>query len=574
MLQALRVTDYILFGQMDIEFGEHLNVISGETGAGKSILLGAVELLLGGEASERMIRVGAERAAVEGLFKVPEEILPALTEQALVNEETGDEVVIRREISSSGRSKCFINGSLANLSLLRRLGDELIQIHGQQEHQLLTQGAHQLELLDAFGGLECLRSEFAALLSRYKACAKRINELEDSRERRRKEQELMRFQLEEIDLAAPDPEDEKGLQEKLVLLENAERIEELVSGLLAGLEGQEANSYGAAGQDFSVLGSLGVLRRQLEVLAGLAGKVEPLVGQFEEARYTLDEVARALRALAGSIDHDPARLEELRSRRELYYRLKKKYGPTIQDVLAFRDKIKAFLEQAERDESDLDSSAAEKTELSQKLEETAGRLSSSRRKAAARLEEEVSRKLAGLAMAGGQFRVFFDRVAEKDGQPEYLTSGADRVTFLLSTNPGVPLMPLSQVASGGELSRVMLAVKSAMADLETPSTMIFDEVDSGIGGKVGGIVGVYLKEIARKHQVLVITHLAQIATHADTHLVCEKFLSDQRSETRVRQLGQNERPQEIARMLAGDTESRVSLDHARQMLKKTKKESR
>jgi len=572
MLQALRVTDYVLFGRVDIEFGAHLNVITGETGAGKSILLGAVELLLGGEASSEMIRAGAERAVVEGLFTVSQDRLTQLRQAGLLDEESGAEIILRREISSSGRSRCFINGALANLTMLRRLGEELIRIHGQQKHQLLVKPSHQLDLLDAFGGLMPQRKEFASLLSRYKACAKKLSELEKSLEQRNKERELAAFQRDEIDRACVSLEEEKKLEEELRLLENAEQIKETASALLAGLEGDEGAFYAGGAGNISVLDTLGSMRRQLENLCRLSGESGGLLAQFDEARYTLQELVTSLRNLLHGIDHDPARLEQLRARREELYKLKKKYGPHLEDVLAYRDKLAARLEQAEKQESDLEVLRDEKRALEQRLKEASRSLSAARKAAAGKLEKELSERLGALAMTGGKFRISVEPAGEKDSPEQYLTSGADRITFLLSTNPGVPLMPLSSVASGGELSRIMLALESAMVQVETPSTMIFDEVDSGIGGKVGRVVGEYLSEIAAKNQVLVITHLAQIARYADTHLVVEKFSSRGRTETRVRKLSTDELPQEIARMLAGDTESETSLAHARQMLERTQKE--
>lgn len=571
MLQVLRVTDFVLFGHLDIEFGNCLNVITGETGAGKSILLGAVELLLAGESSPRLIRVGADRAVVEGLFNLTAERCSELKAAGFLDNESGSEIIIRREISSSGRSRCFINGALANLSLLRSLGQELIQVHGQQEHQMLVKPGRQLELLDAYGGLTDQRKSFSELLSLFREVDRKLAKLEESIETRKRERELARFQRDEIDKAKVSLEEQKALKEELALLENSERISETVSAILAGLEGDDRSVSSAGGQGATVLGTLGSLRKLAAALSGITGKASPMLAQLDEARFTLEEVVSGLRNLAAGIEHDPERLEQLRDREDELYRLKKKYGPELEDVLAFRDRVDRLLREGERAENDLETLRSERDALSTRLEQEAKQLTCARKAAARKLEKEVSKRLASLGMPSGRFEVSFKEPASEDLEQEYLTSGADRITFLLSTNPGVPLMPLSDVASGGELSRIMLAIISLLARVGTSSTMVFDEVDSGIGGKVGGMVGLYLGEIAETSQVLVVTHLAQIASCADAHLIVEKFSHDEHTETVVRMLDQEHRPREIARMLSGDSESETLLAHARQMLERTQK---
>jgi len=576
MIQILRITDYVLFGRLDIEFGEHLNVISGETGAGKSILLGALDLLLGGEASPALIRQGAEKAIVEGLFALSGSKRRRLKQAELIEDETEEELIVRREISAAGRSRSFINGRLANISALRHLGEEMVEILGQQEHQLLVRSANQLTILDAYGRLESLRERFASVLARRKKCRVKLAELEDSLARNRSERELMSFQIEEIRQADPQPGEEEKLEEERSLLENSERIQQALAQLTSGLEGDESPGFSVAGQPVEpVLDSLGLLRRQFESLAGMTEKVAGPLAQFDEARYLLEEVSSALHELAGRVEHDPARLELVRDRLDELYKLKKKYGSSLAEVLSFRDKLEERLKTVERGESELEELRRQLEELSTEVEQTADELSARRRAAAAELENEVCGRLSGLAMGQGEFKLKFDRVGSgPEGAPEYLTSGADRITFQLTTNPGVPLMPLSKVASGGELSRVMLAIRSALAAVEAPATMLFDEVDSGIGGKVGRVVGSYLSEIAAGHQVLVVTHLAQIARFADTHLVVEKSTHGDKTETVVRTLSSRERPAEIARMLGGDAESELSLAHARQLLEQSEQGKR
>ncbi len=567
MFQVLRLTDYVLFDRLDLEFGPGLNVISGETGAGKSILLGALDLLLGGEAAPELVRAGAERAVAEGLFSLDRVARASLAEAVFGGEDPGEELVLRREITSSGRSRSYVNGAMANLQTLRGLGEELVQIHGQADNRLLVRAAQQLELLDSFGGLVDRRAAFAALLTRSRQATRRLEALEKALAAFNSEQELLRFQLQEIDSASPSPEEEAALEEELSLHENAEKIEELLSICLQALEGGEAASEGGA---LPALESLGLVHRSLEHLAGLTQRAKPLAEQLDSARYALEDLARSLNDLAQGLDHDPQRLNELRARKDQLYLLKKKYGPTLADVLVHRGRIAARVEEAGRDSGELENLRTESSALARELAQAAAALSDARKEAAVRLQTEVEKKLAGLSMNGARFSVQFEPVESAgtgDG-PGYLTSGADRITFLLAANPGTPLLPLSKVASGGELSRVMLAIESVLAENEAPSSMVFDEVDSGIGGQVGRAVGEYLAAIAVRHQVLVVTHLAQIARCAEDHLVVEKTTREGRAETVVRRLSEAERPREIARMMGGDTDSELSLAHARQMLER------
>jgi DNA repair protein RecN (Recombination protein N) len=563
MLSLLRVTDFILFGRVEIEFGDHLNVISGETGAGKSILLGAVEMLLGGDAGGGLVRAGAEKAVVEGLFYLDSRFRGEIMEHGLLDDDPGEELVIRREINAAtGRSRCFVNGALANLPLLRALAERLIQVHGQQEHQFLTRGSRQLDLLDSFALLADSRAEFAARLSRFRAIDQRVEELRAQLEQGQRERELANFQYEEIEKAGISAEEETALNEELQVLENAESITEVLASLLAALEGETSSPGG----DFNLLGELGGRRRELESLASMITRAAPLLEQYDTARFTLEEVAAGLRELDAQVEPDPVRLEEVRSRLDEYYRLKKKYGPEVADVLVTARGLNEQLSGAERGATELDELLKEKEQAAGSIAKQAAVLSERRKKDAKKLEREISSRMSGLAMDGGRFEIVFQPVSPDNQPGDYLTTGNDRVTFLLSTNPGLAPRPLAEVASGGELSRIMLALKSALAQVEDPSTMIFDEVDAGIGGKVGGIVGSYLSQISGRSQVLVITHLASIAAKADTHLVVEKASTGQSTETRVRMLDSSERTGEIARMLGGDAQSSASLDHARQML--------
>ena len=563
MLQSLRVTDFILFDSVEIEFDENFTVISGETGAGKSILLGALGLLFGEDAGREQIRKGAERARVEGLFWLPPKDNARLIRQGLLEKNDSGELIIRREVFPSGRSRAFVNGNLANISILRELADELVEIHGQLEHQRLTRPSAQLLLLDKFAGLENEREHFAATLSEARDTAGKITGMQERLERFSRERELKAFQLEEIERAGLSPAEEEELEQECRLLENSEKIGETLAYLTETLDNDESG----------LLDNLRALRRGMDILERFVPEAAAQVQQFDSARFQLEEFSSEMRSLAGRVEYNPARLEEVRARLDLIQKLKRKYGPGVEDIITLGEKFAQDVRGADMDRTQLEQLRRTLEELQGRLLELAAALSDSRRQAAARFEEEVSGRLKALAMGEGLFKIRFPLSSENidnsiTGLERYSSYGLDKIEFLLSTNPGFPPRPLAEIASGGELSRVMLAVKCALAGVEEPSTMIFDEIDSGIGGRVGTVVGEYLQALGSSSQVIVITHLAQIAASADHNLVVEKLdgTSDGQVRTTVRTIDGDKKIAEIARMLAGDSESDVSLAHAVKMI--------
>lgn len=551
MLSELRVRNFALIDQLTVPLRPGLNVLTGETGAGKSILVGALSLLLGERASTDVVRAGADRASVEGIFEVGDraEILAWIDEHGL--EPAGDAVVLKREVAAEGRGRAWINGSPVALALLGELADRLLTLHGQHQHQTLLRRDEQRRILDAFGSLEPLARQVADAHRSVAALTEQIATLEERRRAALQRADFLRFQVAEIETAAIEEGEEERLEGEARRLAHAEELLELTASLIGVISG-----------DGSATGRLGSARRGLDRLVSIDPACGELAELFDTAWYALEEIGSRLEDYAAGIEHDPARLEELRVRRDLLYRLRTKYGPQTADVLATlraaRDEL-AAIDNAEWEISELtrrlDVAAAE-------LGELAVTLTARRREAAAAVEEEVNRILPELGMANGVFR------AAITPREVIARTGADEIEFMVSLNAGFEPRPLSQVASGGELSRVMLALETILARADAVPTLIFDEVDAGIGGSIALRVGEKLQDVANHHQVLAITHLPQIASRAHHHLLVRKQDAADTTATAVTVLDNNARVREIARMLGGDPDSAASVAHARELLER------
>jgi DNA repair protein RecN (Recombination protein N) len=550
MLTHLRIQGYAVIDDLTLTLSPGLNALTGETGAGKSIVVGALSLLLGERASSEVVRSGAGRAVIEGVFDVGGH--PALLGQLDVFGLTPEDgvLILRREVLAEGRNRSWINGSPATASMVGALGSMLVDLHGQHEHQTLLRGDEQRHILDAFGGLPEQADQVARL---HAALARTQGALASSEARAREihaHADFLRFQLEEIEGAAPEEDEEDRLADESRRLEHARELTEDAARLHDALYG---------GED-ALSDRLTEARSVLERLARLDPSLAELAGALENAYHQTVEVGRSLGRYAEHVDQDPERLDTVRRRQELLFRLKRKYGPTLLDVIETGRRVRSELAELE--------SAEERThELQQRVAEEQGalaaaaaRLSAGRAKAALRLADAVRRVLPELGMPGAKFDVELSRLAEPGA------GGSESVAFLVSVNPGFEPRPLSRVASGGELSRVMLALKSILARVDRVPTLVFDEIDAGVGGVVAGGVAAKLRAIAEHHQVLVITHLPQVASRAHSHLRVEKALVSGSTVTRVTHLDGEERVREIARMLGGDPDSARSRDHARELL--------
>ena len=550
MLIELRIKDYAVIHDLTLELGSGLSALSGETGAGKSIIVGALSLLLGERAASDTVRTGAERAMVEAVFDVATYPKLGVQWDDLGIEAEDGLLILRREVAAVGRNRAWINESPTTARTVGELGRSLVDLHGQHEHQTLLRKDTQRHILDAFGEAEEDASAVEEAYEELVGLEAKLRELQDHRRELASRIDFLRFQMRELEEADVQSGEEEALTEESGRLENSEEL----LGETTRIHDELYSAEGALTDKVSGLA---------QTLARLKGWDPALEGPHEElqgAYHALAEVGRDLSDYVGGLRHDPGRLEEVRSRLDLIHSLKRKYGPTAEDVIASRDRVRAKLDEGEDGGWDEDTLAAEVDRTRSDLIAAAARLSEKRQAAATRLEEEVEALLPDLGLPAGTFKVQMDTL------PEVESRGAESIEFLVSVNAGFPPSSLARVASGGELSRVMLTLKAILAQVDQVPTLVFDEIDAGIGGQVASLVAAKLKDVARYHQVFVVTHLPQLASQACSHLLVEKDEREGLAATAVRGLTGDARVREIARMLGGDPESETSQDHARELL--------
>jgi DNA repair protein RecN (Recombination protein N) len=561
MLVQLTISNFAIIGHLEIHFKPGLNVLSGETGAGKSIIINAVNLILGGRASAEIIRSGAEEAKVEALFHVP---LPSPVSSVLEELDIPfqGELLIKRHLQREGRNRIVINGTMATLQMLARLGQMMISISGQHEHQFLLKPENHLVLLDDFSGLVDERESLRNAFNEHQALKKSRDGLKKEIREKEERQDLARFQREEIEKAALRPGEDVSLDTEKRRLLYAEKLLEDVR-----------EAYGRLyEQDDSVLSSLSQSLRRLARAADLEGRLATIVKALTSAKAEIEESAMELRELQRGIVMDPRRLDEVEERLQLIHKLKRKYGASIEEILQLKDRLAEMMDNLDQRKQELSRVESQIEEVEKTLVSKATRLSRKRRQAAARFEASLKGELALLSLGGTRFEVLFQYPIEslKAGREELMkeikAEGLDRVEFMLSPNVGEDLKPLSKIASGGELSRIMLAMKTILARSSSVETIIFDEVDSGIGGATAEVVGDKLRSLAGYHQILCITHLPQIASKGMTHFMVEKQVQDGRAGTVISELGFEERVKEIARLLGGKKVSPKAIAHARELL--------
>ncbi len=563
VLTELRVRDLAVIADVTLKLRPGLNVLTGETGAGKSMLVDALALLLGERASADVVRPGAPRAVVEAVFDLASgsaapaasaaSAAPAASAaQALGIDLDDDQLIVRRDINAEGRNRAWANGSPTTVGALARLGQLLVDLHGQHEAQSLLKPAEQRDILDAFGdaaaeraGVEQAYAEAAALREQERQLAQKLDEI-------KRRADYLRHVAQEITAAQPKVGEDEQLAVEAKRLSNVEELTRLAQQLEGLLDGEEGTALNALSQASRALD-------QLE-------RIDPSVAAWRElldqAYAGAEELTRGIRGYAAEIERDPGRLEVVERRRDLLYRLTQKYGPAIEDVLRFGEEAQRELSLLDTADDDLKTLAERRGAADGALAEAAQRLSAKRKKAAAKLAKGVEDLLPGLGMPGGKFLVQIAPAAA------ITQAGADDVMFLVQLNVGLEARPLAQVASGGELSRLMLALKVVLARHDKLPTLVFDEVDQGIGGEVAVQVADALREVAQARQVLVITHLPQIAAKAAHHLVVSKQPRGGIATADVRAVSGEERVDEIARML-GDAEGSVARQHAKELLRKT-----
>jgi DNA repair protein RecN (Recombination protein N) len=563
MLKELSIRNLAIIDQLRVQFGPGLNVLTGETGAGKSIVVDALNLALGERASGDLIRTGSDEAVVEAAFELnshgPAVVRNILSGQGI---EIGpdDDLIVRRLISASGKNKVYINGSLATLSTLASVGVHLADIHGQHEHQSLLVTDQQREMLDAFSGLLKLRDAFGSLYGRYNDLRRELADHEAGESEKAQREDLLRHQVNEIEAARlKDGEDDELAAEQRVMA-NAEKL----AGLAASAD---AVLYSGEG---SVLAGLKRALTSVRDIAVIDSTLEPVQELLDSGRAQIEEAARAVSAYAERVEIDPVRLEAIGDRLDLIQKLKRKYGSTIAEIVAFGGKAAGELSKIERSGEERERLRKEISGLRDHITARAGELTKKRTVAAKDLEKRVEAELGHLGMKRTTFQV---RITQEHGIDtndglKVTAQGADRVEFVISPNPGEEPRPLARIASGGELSRIMLALKTILAEGDPIPTLVFDEVDAGIGGAVADEVGRKLRKIAGRRQVFCITHLPQIACMATSHFGVAKSVRRDRTSTEVRLLEPQERVDEIARMLGGKSITDVTIRHAEELIKR------
>ncbi|MBI1803611.1 MAG: DNA repair protein RecN [Ignavibacteriae bacterium] len=565
MLKSLSIKNYALIEELTVEFERGLNVITGETGAGKSIIIDALSLILGERADTDAVRKGAEKAIVEGVLTVAGgKRLKQLLEENEI--EFHDDLIVRREVAAKGQSRSFINDTPATTALLKQVGDLLVDLHGQHEHQSLLRSETHVDLLDDFGGLEGLVEEFGIAYRDAHAIIKELNDLKSREQQLMERRTLYEFQVKEIDALSPRAGEEDELENELRILENAEKLFSATERLYQSLyEGENA-----------VHDRLVLTRNELEALAAIDKAFDEAKAEAASATAIVDELAKFIQQYSSRIEFNPERLEEIRNRLGHLTLLKKKYGGTLTAVIELREKIGRELELANNFEEEI---AALRKKLDAKrrvCSDIAQRLSAKRQEVAKKVNKSIVQSLAELGIVNAQFetRITHKPALNKEtalvklGKEwiETTSKGIDEVAFHVSTNVGEDVKPLVKVASGGEISRIMLSLKMILAKSDRLPLLIFDEIDVGVSGRIAQAVGRSMKKLSQFHQVIAITHLPQIAGFADTHFVVEKMETDKRAVTSLRKLDENECITEVARLISGAEVTETGLESARELM--------
>ncbi|MFQ5611463.1 MAG: DNA repair protein RecN [Anaerolineae bacterium] len=559
MLTELTIANFAIIDRLALKFDGGLNVLTGETGAGKSIIIDAMILLLGGRADTNLIRSGTGSARIEGVFQLADELRarigPILEREGLEDDDPGL-LVLGREVRNTGRSFCRVNGRTVNLSILRQIAEPLVDIHGQNEHLSLMRVREHQRFLDRYGELDAQRAEMAQQVRRLRAVQKELAELVQNEAHLARRMDQLAYQVEEIEAANLQPGEEETLGQERTRLANAEQLGQLSAEAYRTLfEGEE--DY------LSAADLIGQVTKTLTNLARLDGSLEGQVQAANDLAYQAQELAATLRDYADAIEFNPARLQEVEERLGLIYNLKRKYGQTIEEILAFGQGARQELETISHSEERIAELRQEEEALRHRVGALAQALSEARQAAAQALTGAIERQVADLGMDQARFKIDLQRTPDPNGvyvgQETFACDerGLDRVEFLIAPNPGEPFKPLVKVASGGETSRVMLALKTVLALADETPTLIFDEIDQGIGGRIGGVVGRKLWALAHQadHQVLCVTHLPQIAGYGDVHYHVSKQVVGDRTQTHIRELRQEERVEELAQMLGTPSES-------------------
>ena len=558
-----------LIKELNIEFEERLNVLTGETGAGKSIIIEAIDLILGGSAASDLIRDGEDSLVVEGLFLLApqeKELISNLNSDMEIVDKEGA-LLIRREVNKKGRNKCWINQRLINLSTLQEIGKFLVDLHGQHNHQSLLDSSKHIDLMDNLGGDKIIkyRKELADNYRMWREKSKKLFQLIKDGEGNLKRIDFLKFQLEEIDKASLAKEEDKVLEEEEMVLRNAEKIIETM---------EKANFvlYEGGSEHASVRDSLSEVSIDLGEISSLDRRIEKIRENLKEIGYQFEDIVNEIVKYKDEIDLDSQKLKEVEGRLNLINSLKSKYGSTIEEILEYRQKVYQELEDIDYSEDKVKKLKEELDFLEIKISAISQHLNTNRRKIAEDLEKMVIRELEDLNMKKCQFKVSINNYEDDNGievegkKYKVGLKGIDDIEFMISPNVGERLRPLARIVSGGEVSRIMLALKSILSEVDQVPTLIFDEIDSGVGARLGEVIAQKLKALSKKRQVICVTHLPQIACRAGRHFYIEKYILNNQTGIKLIEMKGKERIKEIARMLDGSQMSEITIQHAQKML--------
>jgi DNA repair protein RecN (Recombination protein N) len=554
MLNELRIRDFAIIDDLELRFKPGFNVITGETGAGKSILIDAVGLLMGGQAEREMVRAGAERALIEGVFDLTGTAVASVLARENLEGDDPQIVTLTREVRGSGRSMCRVNGVTVRQAIMREIGEHLVDIHGQGEHLSLLRPREHINLLDRYAGLESERGAYAEVVHELEAVRRELNALIRDEAALARRADLLQFQLDEITAAALKLDEDETLRQERTQLANAETLTSLAE------EAQRA-LYEGDDLEVSAVDLLAQATGALEKLSKIDPTMEEAYSLAEGVSVQVEDLARSLRTYREAIEFNPKRLDEIELRIDVLNQLKRKYGGTIEAVLAWAANVQAELETLTNSEARVEALRADEERLLRRAGEMAAALSVERLKATGLMADQIVAELDALRMEKARFQVNISHEEDPTGlyvgekRLAFDATGVDKVEFLVSANPGEPLRPLVKVASGGETARLMLALKTVFSRADATPTLIFDEIDQGIGGRVGAVVGQKLWGLSDGHQVLVITHLAQLAGFGDVHYQVSKQVEDNRTFTLVSVLDEQSRVGELAAMLGAQGEA-------------------
>ncbi len=553
MLQKLYIKNLAIIQELQVDFDDRFNVFTGQTGAGKSLIIGALGLLLGFRQTTATVRPGAGEAIISGVFDLSSKDLQKELAQIVDIPIEEGELIVQRRILSSGKASTTVNSVPIPTQTLKLLGEVLVDVHGQHENQYLLRPHIQLRLLDTFAGTSDLADQFAQVHHQWREAITRRQELMEHLELRKQQIELYEFQIQEIDQAKLKPNERAELEAEHRQLSNVEKLRELASTLVQKLEES----------DFPILDQLRSLYTRTNQLAEIDSRLEKLTEQVNSAILELDDVSKTLSGYVDDLESDPARLAELDERIALLMRLAKKYGQgDIEAVLPYRQEIGKKLDELRTQQSDFENIDSDIRELGQKRDKIGAKLTEQRKKASTKLANAVNKQLDELAMPDAKFQVEFSPTTPDNPSP----LGLDVVEFMIQTNPGQPMLPLRKIASAGELSRVMLGIKSILSSPGRSSVLVFDEVDSNVGGRLGEVIGTKLAKLANSQQVICISHLPQIAAFADRHFVVAKQATKNETVSSVKSIDGKERVQEIAEMISGKNISTTTLRQAEEMI--------